>query len=261
MMAQLPAIFRDAAPDSTSALRDLIGVLEVTTQKFDDKINTIGRQIDPNSANMDWLDRVAKWLDLPWHDALGSEAKRRIVQNAGDLLDHRGAGSGLARLLRCLLGPAVEFQILDTVATYQPMVLGSIAMPALLAGMPKGTPSLGAKAVLGASRLGCTLGAPDPIAILSPTIRLTIFAKARLAAGLAPLLPAILQSYIPAPLHLQIHWRDPALYPVISVDGTQLDGNGSGTLGRNSTLGRVVLGAADGPRFTSTGPATGFLLA
>ncbi|MCA3456686.1 MAG: hypothetical protein ING01_05495 [Rhodobacter sp.] len=264
LMAMLPAVFQGTVNDRQSALRDLVGVIETTSQAIDARIAGIGDLVQPLTAPPDWLDRIAEWTDIPWHDALPTEFKRRLVRQAGQLIRQRGTRDGLKRLLSALLPDEAQFEIVDTAADYRPMILGGGAragmpIPFLLAGEPAGTPRLGAGAVLGRTRLMCG-DLPDPLAALASTVRITIRAAAAVRQVLEPVLPTIVGQVMPAGVRLQIIWRRPGSQEFLSGDGDLLDDNGPGALGRTAEICRtVVVGRLTDP-FASLGRETGFTL-
>ena len=103
LMALIPATFRAASGERQSALRDLIGVIETTSQAIDARIAGIGALARPETAPPEWLDRIAGWTDIPWHDGLPPLAKRRLAQQAGELIRLRGTRQGLQVLLAARL--------------------------------------------------------------------------------------------------------------------------------------------------------------
>src|SRR5207247_6438136 len=117
-------------------------------------------QIDPATAPVRWLDFLARWLDLPWDDGLPIESKRRLVQNAGVLLEQRGTRNGLRRLLDALIGRPGSARIVDLTVDHPPMRFGGrecrggARLPMVLAGPAPNAPILGVRAVIGRACLG-----------------------------------------------------------------------------------------------------------
>src|SRR5947209_8017335 len=85
LMENLPSIYQRVERQPDSFLRALVGVLESTTQTLDARISELGRLIDPRTAPDTWLDYIARWLGLPWDDALSLEQKRNIATHAADI--------------------------------------------------------------------------------------------------------------------------------------------------------------------------------
>jgi phage tail-like protein len=244
----LPAIFR-GENDPSGTLRKLLGVLESTTQHFDERIRAAARYLDAAATPPEWLDYLGRWLGLPWDDGLPVETKRRILQNAGRLLESRGTRAGLLSLLMSVLGSNVGIEILDLTVQRAPIRLGgcgesSGALPALLAGVPLRTPTLGEKAVLGRARL---CGDSNPLATIIPTVRIRITAPQKMHKALEDLLRRVLLQYIPAGISLVIRWVAAEMAPqdVITESGIVLDDFRLGTLGEDSAAGHSRIGGHD----------------
>jgi phage tail-like protein len=230
-------------------MRRLVGVLESTTQRIDERIRSIGSHIDPRTAPDAWLDYLGRWLDLPWDDELPNEVKRRVLQDAGALLDERGTRNGIRRLLRALLGPGAAVRIQDLTVDHAVAVLGGNghagpALPALLAGVPLRTPTLGGKAVIGRACLARPgdLSLKDSFDTIVPTLRVGITAPREIRQAIEPLLEAILAQYVPAGVRVRIRWNGASRIPDLTdTNPLVLDAEGPGRLGGDSTLGRTVL--------------------
>jgi phage tail-like protein len=157
LMENLPAIYRRAEAQPGSFLRSLVGVLESTTQGLDAQIALLASHVHPASAKGPWLDFIARWLGLPWDDALTEEQKRRIVARASDIARDRGTRAGLETLLACLLpGTPPRFRIIDPTADVGFATVGGgacrgSALPAMLGGSTPWSPRLGATPRSGAS--------------------------------------------------------------------------------------------------------------
>lgn len=264
LMAMLPTIFSATSDVQPSALRDLVGVIETTSQAIDARIAGIGALAQPETAPPEWLDRIAEWTDIPWHDALLPDAKRQLVLQAGNLIRSRGTRQGLQVLLDALLPDGAVAEITDTGADYRAMILGGgmrvgTSIPFLLAGQPSGTPRLGVGAILGRTRLLCG-DAPNPLDALVPTLHVVIRAGPAVLQGLAPLLPAIIAQVVPALVRLRISWRLPGGADFLSADGDPLDDDGPGALGRNAQIGRTVVAGRSADSFNSLGREAGFTL-
>lgn len=248
----LPAAFRAETGDPAAVLRRLVGVLETTTQRLDDRIGSIGALMDPATAPEGWLDYMARWLDLPWDDGLAADARRRLIGSAGELLDRRGTRSGLQTLLRGLLGEDANVRVVDLTVEHPPArlgrrgmdVQGTAALPLLLAGPPRSLPILGSRAVLGRSRLCAPASEIDPLEVVVPTLRIEISAARGLRSRLEPVLERVIAQYVPAGLRVALRWLSPGagLRDEGNTDVIVLDGQRPATLGGQSEIGRAVLG-------------------
>jgi phage tail-like protein len=252
----LPAIFR-GENDPSGALRKLTGILESTTQHFDEKIRSAASYLDAVATPKEWLNYLGRWFHLPWDDALPVEVKRRILQNAGKLLEWRGTRTGLLSLLQSVLGSDVKIEIVDLTVQHAPIRLGgcggsSGVLPALLAGVPLRTPTLGEKAVLGRARL---CGDSNPLTAIVPTVRIRITAPQKMQKDLAELLQRVVLQYIPAGVTLVIRWIAAAMVPqdVIGESGMVLDDFHSGVLGEDSAVGHSRIGGRDRGRIGEAG--------
>jgi phage tail-like protein len=249
-MQHVPAVFKGSDNDPTGFFRSLVGVLETTTQGIDERIRSIASQIEPRTAPAKWLDYVAGWLELPWENALSVDVKRRLMVDAGDLLNERGTRRGLERLIRALAGANARIRIADLTVDHPPMRLGGACgdgarLPMLLAGALPSAPILGTRTVLGRACLGVSA---DPMRTLVPTLRIEIDAARSVHRELGPLLERILSQYVPAGIKVVVAWRvmSEALAALDPADGEVLDANGPGRIGQDSELGRVVLGGRGG---------------
>jgi len=251
----LPAIFR-GENDPSAALRKLTGILESTTQQFDEKIRNAASYLDAADTPKEWLNYLGRWFNLPWDDALPVEVKRRILQNAGKLLEWRGTRTGLLSLLQSVLGSDLKIEILDLTVQHAPIRLGcggsSGVLPALLAGVPLRTPTLGEKAVLGRARL---CGDSNPLAAIVPTVRIRITAPQKMQKDRAELLQRVVLQYIPAGITLVIRWIAAEMVPqdVIGESGMVLDDFHSGVLGEDSAVGHSRIGGRDRGRIGEAG--------
>ncbi len=75
LMENLPAIYQVEETKPDSFLRSLVGVLETTTQGIDDRIAAMGSLINPTTAPEPWLNFIARWIGVPWDDALTRKQK------------------------------------------------------------------------------------------------------------------------------------------------------------------------------------------
>jgi phage tail-like protein len=259
----LPAIFRGEQNDPAGTLRQLVGVLESTTQQFDERIRSAASYLDAATTPNEWLDYLARWLDLPWDDALPVDSKRRILQGAGVLLERRGTRAGLLALLKCVLGQVAGIDIKDLTVDHAPIRLGgcgdsTAVLPALLPGRSLRTPTLGEKAVLGRARL---CGDTGPLAAIVPTVRIRITAPQSMHRAFQELLRRILLQYVPAGMTIPVRWiaAEVASGDVIGENGFVLDEEPTGTLGQNSAIGHSRIGGRDRGRIGETGYSMGRL--
>jgi phage tail-like protein len=258
----LPAIFR-GENDASGTLRKLVGVLESTTQQFDERIRSAASYLDAQATPIDWLDYLGRWLGLPWDDALPPDAKRRILEGAGVLLEQRGTRAGLLSLLRCVLGNGVKIELVDLTVDHAPIRVGgcgqsSGVLPALLPGISLRTPTLGEKAVLGRARL-CSDG--NPLAAIIPTLRIRITAPQKQRQAFEDLVQRVLLQYVPAGVTLLIRWTaaEMASPDVIGENGILLDDFHLGVLGEDSAIGHSLIGGRDRGRIGDAGFAMGLL--
>jgi phage tail-like protein len=238
----LPAIFRDRRGDQT--LRSLVGVIETTTQGLDARIRAIGSYLNPATAPGDWLDYLARWVDLPWDDELREDAKRRVLAQAGALLDARGTRAGVALLVRSLVGDGATIRVTDVTVDYAVTAIGGgarqgTALPALLAGGSSRSATLGQKAVIGQMCLSASEA--DPLALIRPTLAIEIASTGDVRRALDALLERILRQYIPAGVAIRVGWRDKPESAGSDDDSIVLDEDGPRPLGQNSTLGQTTL--------------------
>ncbi len=245
----LPNVFRGTQYDPTGTLRSLVGVLESTTQQFDELIRGAAALLNPATAPNEWLDYLARWFDLPWDDSLPIESKRGVLGRLAVLLQWRGARIGLQALLQGLVGPAASVEFADMTVDHAPVRLGGRglrggSLPAVLPGASLEVPLLGVKAVVGRACLG---GNADPLASIAPTVRIRIAASQDTQAALEDLIPRVVDQYVPAGMNVVIRWRDASIMPadVISGDGMLLDGPRTGTLGRDTAIGQSRIGGRD----------------
>jgi phage tail-like protein len=261
----LPSVFRGDDSDPTGFLRSLVGVLEATSQGIDQKIRGIADQLNPDTAPAAWLDYLARWLDLPWDDALPTDGKRRLLGGAGALLERRGTRRGLEQLIGDLVGSKGRVRVTDATVDYPPMRLGGddcrsgARLPMVLAGSSPAAPILGRRAVLGRACLGV---ACDPLMVLTPTVRVAIVAPRSLQKVLDPLLAPIVEQYLPAGVRVVTSWRIVAEGLTPSGEGdVPLDAIGPGRLGDDSDLGRTVLASRGAGRLGPAGLDLGWRLA
>lgn len=224
LMEKLPAIYRRAEAEPGSFLRSLVGVLETTTQTLDAQIARLGRHVNPQSASGEWLDFTARWLGLPWDDALSLDQKRSIALRAADIARGRGTRAGLEALLECLMpGLPRRFSVVDTTADFERATVGGdlcsgSRLPALLGGLPSTATELGNKAILGKARLPFPDGTPV-ISRFVGHVRIDVSANAGERAKWEPWLRGLVDDMMPVTVRAQLRWLDPIAFR----KGMQLD--------------------------------------
>jgi phage tail-like protein len=265
LMEQLPAIYRGEG-DRNDFLRRIVAVLETTTQGIEERIERLGALIDPATASGDWLDFLASWIGLPWHEQLPVDVKRDLLRGVAALRAGRGTRAGLLALLRCLF-PGGRVRILDAAVDLAPIVVGSRAgagatsLPALLLGRPGASGVLGGPhAVLGHVRLRCPGDTCDPLDALDGRLRIEITAAATQRAQLEAILPDLLRDFVPLGTRLTVRWRSAGAGAGTRLDDFVLDGRRPAVLGRDAALGRVNLSSEGGSRLRRDGTAMKFEL-
>ena len=205
LMQALPSIYRNEQPQDF--LRALVGVLETTTQGIDRRIATLGRLIDPATADAEWLDYTARWLGLPWDDGLALAQKRALMRAAPAILATRGTRQALLTMLACLFPQQPPVYRVRDSSDLEPLRVGGAALPALLGGLPSSVTVLRRKAILGLARL------PDPAAAdagVSPPARVTvdITLPRRQREQARQWLPALVEALVPVTARALLRWRD-----------------------------------------------------
>jgi phage tail-like protein len=226
LMEKLPAIYQREEAQPDSFLRDLVGLLETTTQELDARIASMGSRIHPSTAPGPWLDFVARWLGVPWDDGLTLAQKRAIVLRAAELARGRGTRAGLEALLECLLpGSPSRFRVTDATADVGYAIVGGASctgstLPTMLAGRTRWSAELDARAVLGHMRLPCPAQRDDGAWQLAGTVRLEVAATATERAAWAPWFRALVAEMIPVTARLELRWVGPDALRSDRLDGT-----------------------------------------
>jgi phage tail-like protein len=212
LMEDLPSIYQEEEERANSFLRDLVGVLETTTQGLDSQIGSMGRQIHPTTAPEAWLNFIARWLGVPWDDALSLDQKRAVVSRAADLAKGRGTRAGLEALLESLIpGTPRRFRVMDRTADSGFAIVGGeacsgTALPAMLGGRTQWSRELGNDAVLGFMRLPCPGQLHDGAWHLTGKIRVDVAATAAERKAWQPWLPALITEMVPLTARVEIRW-------------------------------------------------------
>jgi phage tail-like protein len=262
LMQNLPAIYRRAESQPGNFLRALVGVLESTTQGIDARIASIASQVHPDFATGSWLDFVARWLGLPWDDALGEDQKKRIIAAAPQLARDRGTRAGLETLLRCLLPGASRFRVVDTTADFGFAKVGGgacrgSALPVVLGGFTPSSTALDETSVLGHKRLPCPGFVDDGVRDLAGAVRIDIAASRAERRAWEAWLPALIDAMVPLTARAQLRWVSPQALRGARLDGSLvLQGVPTAHLGSDAVTGVARL-PERGSRITSTGADIG----
>lgn len=263
LMENLPAIYRRAEAQPDSFLRSLVGVLESTTQGLDARIASLASLVHPATSRGSWLDFIARWLGLPWDDALSADQKRCIVAHGSDLARGRGTRAGLETLLDCLLpGTPRRFRIIDSTADMGFAIVGGdacsgSALPAMLGGSRQWSSELGASTVLGRMRLPCAGQVDDGVRHLAGVVRIDVAATGVERSAWEPWLPALINDMVPLTARVQLRWVSAQSLRSARLDGSfVLQSTPTPHLGSDAVTGVARL-PERGSRITSTGADIG----
>jgi phage tail-like protein len=212
-MDDLPALYRRGEEEPGNFLRALVGVLEASTNDLDQRISSLGSQVHPSTAAPPWLDFVARWLGVPWDDALSVDQKRAILRHAGDLARLRGTRAGLQTLLESLMPGTTprRFQVTDTTADFGFAIIGDgvfhgSTLPAMLGGRPPWNAELDSGAVLGAMRLPCPGQFDDGLWRLAGRVRVDVAATAGERKAWEPWLLRLITEMVPLTARVDLRW-------------------------------------------------------
>jgi phage tail-like protein len=252
LMQRLPAIYRSTEGDRDGSLRALVEVLEATTHGLQERIERLGTLVDPRTAPEEWLDFLAGWLGMPWHEMLTLSAKRELLGTAADLLAWRGTRAGLRLLLRCLLPEKTQVHIVDSSVDLSPVILaskngaGATLLPAVLLGRPHSYAVLGSPhTVLGRSHLKCATETGCPSDLIEGRLSIRVSADAEDNAAVAAVLGYLIRDYVPLGLRVDLRWRSAAEIGM----GRRLDDDLVLESYRQAALdGRTVIGRSFLPR-------------
>ena len=263
LMENLPAIYRRAEAQPGSFLRSLVGVLETTTQGLDARIAALGSHVHPSTATRPWLDFVARWLGVPWDDALDDGQKKRIVARAPDLARGRGTRAGLEALLDCLMpGTPPRFRVTDATADFGIATVGGAdcpgsALPALLGGRTQWSTELDSSAVLGRMRLPCEGQIDDGARQIAGLIRVDVAASGDERRAWEPWLATLINEMVPLTARVQLRWVSAQARRGARLDGSlKLEATPTPHLGGDAVIGIARL-PERGSRITATGADIG----
>lgn len=259
----LPAIYRREDATGGGFVRSLAGILESMTQQFDATIAGLASQVHPKTARGPWLDYIARWLEMPWDDALAEGQKHRIVARAADLARFRGTRAGLEALLECLMPELPRrFRIIDADADFGFATVGGAgcrgsALPAILGGRTPWSSELGASAVLGSLRLPCSGEVDDGVRHLAGRVRVEVAASASERSTWEPWLAMLIREVLPLSARLTLRWTAPRAFHSNTLDGSLVLGAPpTPHLGSDAVVGVARL-PNRGVHITATGADTG----
>lgn len=263
LMEELPGIYQKEEAQPDSFLRALVGVLETTTQGLDARIRSLGRQVHPATAPELWLDFVARWLGVPWDDALTLQQKRSIIMRAPDLAQGRGTRAGLEALLDGLLpGTPRRFRVVDVTADFGFAVVGGEScpgstLPAMLGGRSRWNAELDSSAVLGYTRLPCAMQLEDRASQLAGKVRIDVAATAAEKTAWEPWLLALITEMVPLMARVELRWVTLQSLRTNRLDGTMLlESAPTAHLGTDAITSLARL-PEHAPRLSETGPIAG----
>ncbi len=245
LMEQLPSIYQRDESRPGSFLRGLVGVLETTTQDLDARLAGLGSRIHPDTASDMWLDGVARWLGLPWDDALDSVQKRALMARAEAIARGRGTRAGLGELLDAIVaGSTARWRVRDLTVDHGMAIVGGArcdgsVLPALLGGAPRSSARLDVGATLGRLRLSCGGGSEDDAGTrFLGRIQVSVAADAAAAARWAPWLERLLREMLPVGTTLALRWLRAGALDADADDGVvTLQGVPDAHLGRGAAIG------------------------
>jgi phage tail-like protein len=97
-LEDLPAIYREDE-GSAAQLRRFLAPIEVLYGDLSETIDSLAGRIDPATASEEWLPWLLEWLGFPPTSGLGAVVQRRLLLEAGTLLQERGTQGALERML------------------------------------------------------------------------------------------------------------------------------------------------------------------
>jgi phage tail-like protein len=224
-------------------------VLESTTQALDARIGAMGARADPATASPDWMDFTARWIGLPWNDALEAPIKRRILEHAAGITAARGTRRGLETLLECLLPTAADesrrYRVTDAASDFGFAVAGGAgccgsALPAVLGGRSRAA-AVTDHGILGRIRLPCGDDQQDAEPFTG-VVRVDLAADAAQRSAWEPWLAGLLSAMAPATTRVRLRWISPALLHGDRLeDGRTLDDAPLPRLGTDAITGLARL--------------------
>ena len=208
------------------------------------------------------MDYIARWLGLPWDDALAVDQKRAILLRAADLARGRGTRAGLEALLECLLpGSPRRFRVTDATADFGYAVVGGdrcagSALPAMLGGFTRWHAELDSTTLLGYTRLPCTAQADDGRQWPAGKIRIEAAAEAKELEATKPLLLTLITEMVPLTASVEFRWVSAQTLRADRLDDTlALEAPPNPHLGTDAVTGLARLPEQRRTRLTGSGPA------
>ena len=263
LMEHLPSIYQRAEEQPGNFLRALVGVLETTTQNLDGRIASMAANVHPSTAPGPWLDFLARWLGVPWDDALTPEQKKAIVLRAPDLAHGRGTRAGLEALLESLMpGTPRRFRVTDPTADFGFAFVGGdgcagSALPAILGGLTRWSAELGSRSFLGYMRLPCANQRDDGAWQLAGKIRIDVAASAEERKAWEPWLLPLIQEMVPVTVRVVLRWVSAHALRGDRLDGSlKLEAPPAPQLGTGAVTGLARL-PDGGARLSASGPHIG----
>lgn len=248
LMEDLPSIYQREEEQPDSFLRALVGVLETTTHGLDRRIGSMGSHVHPATATEPWLDYIARWLGVPWDDALTLEQKKAIVMRAPDIAKLRGTRAGLEALLEALIpGSPPRFRVTDATADFGFAVVGGescagTALPAILGGNSRWQPQLNLSAVVGWLRLPCGGQFEDSASRLAGRVQVEVVATAAERQAWSPWLLALITEMSPLTARVALRWVTAQSFRTDRLDGTMtLESPPEPHLGTDAITGLAIL--------------------
>ncbi|MDX6443392.1 MAG: hypothetical protein QOH71_466 [Blastocatellia bacterium] len=248
LMEDLPSIYQREEEQPDSFLRALVGVIETTTQGLDRRIGSMGSRIDPAMATEPWLDFIARWLGVPWDDALTLKQKQAIILRAPDIATGRGTRAGLEALLEALVpGSPPRFRVTDSTADFGFAVIGGescagSALPAILGGNTRWQPQLDLSAVLDCLRLPCAGQIEDGAARFTGRVQVEVVATAVERQAWSPWLLALIIEMVPLTARVDLRWVTAQSFRTDRLDGTMtLESPPEPHLGTDAITGLAIL--------------------
>jgi phage tail-like protein len=182
----LPALYQQD-PISRDFLERFLSMFETVFGGLEATVERIPETLDAARAPIEFLDWLARWLDLAMEEDWPAAVKRRLVQKAARLYERKGTPAGLAEFIEVVTGGRAVIR--ESFATDKPFILGdgtllgidSRVSRAAVVDLPASQRTvLGQKSFLGSSELRSTTQArTDPFR--SSAFRFTIWLDLPLA--------------------------------------------------------------------------------
>jgi hypothetical protein len=158
------------------------------------------------------MDFVARWLGVPWDDALMLPQKRAILQRAADLAKGRGTRIGLETLLEALIPETPRrFRVTDPMADCGFAIVGGelcrgSGLPAILGKSVRQRLKLGANTRLGSAMLPCEVPLDRGVWQSAGRIAIEVAATAAERILWEPWLLRLVTEMVPLSTTVEVHW-------------------------------------------------------